>query len=85
MVASIAVVVQFVYLGQLNQGYALMCGIIGILAAFTGILSINVYVKKSGKQSVIAILLVVVLVMAVCMLPLKFLVLAPPSSSKTAD
>lgn len=60
-----------------------MCGIIAVVAAFTGIFSINVYVKKSGKQSVIAILLVVVLVMAVLSLPLKFLVLSPAKETST--
>jgi len=49
MIASIAVVFQFVYLDQLYWGYAGMCGTTAVLAAFTGIYSINVYVKRSGK------------------------------------
>lgn len=85
MIASIAVVVQFMYLDQLNWGYAALCGGIAVLAAFTGIFSINIYVKKSGKQSVITILLIIVLVLALVSLPLKFLVLSPAGSDKAAD
>ena len=83
MIASIAVVVQFIYLDQLNWGYATVCGVIAVLAAFTGIFSINIYIKKSGKQSVITILLIIVLVLALVSLPLKFLVLSPDSSGET--
>lgn len=54
-----------------------MCGSIAVFAAFTGIQSINIYVKRSGKQSVITILLVIVLTLALLSLPLKFLVLNP--------
>lgn len=72
MIASIAVVFQFIYLDQLHWGYALIFGGVTILAAYTGIQSVNAYIKKSGKQSVIAILLVIVLTMAILSLPLKF-------------
>jgi hypothetical protein len=37
MIASIAVVFQFVYLDQLYTGYAFMCGGVSVFAAFTGI------------------------------------------------
>jgi uncharacterized membrane protein YfcA len=72
MIASIAVVFQFIYLDQLHWGYALIFGAITVLAAYTGIQSVNAYIKKSGKQSVIAILLVIVLTLAILSLPLKF-------------
>lgn len=49
MVASIAVVLQFIYLDQLYWGYSMEFGVITIFAAFTGIQAINSYVKKSGK------------------------------------
>ena len=71
MIASLSVVIQFIYLGRLNWGYAYLFGLVTIFAAYTGIKSINEYVKRSGKQSVIAIMLVIVLVLAILMLPLK--------------
>lgn len=77
MIASIAVVVQFIYLDQLYWGYSAEFGVITVFAAFTGIQAINSYVKKSGKQSVITLLLVIVLTLAILSLPLKFLVLKP--------
>jgi hypothetical protein len=37
MIASVAVVTQFIYLDQLHWGYALIFGAITICAAYTGI------------------------------------------------
>ena len=37
MIASIAVIFQFIYLDQLYWGYALMSGTVSVFAAFTGI------------------------------------------------
>lgn len=49
MFASICVVAQFIYLDELYWHYTYLFGIITILAAFTGIKSVNYYIKKSGK------------------------------------
>ena len=43
-----------------------------MIAAYVGIKAVNSYVEKSGKQSIIAILLVIVLVFALLSLPLNF-------------
>jgi len=43
-----------------------------LIAAYVGIKAVNSYVEKSGKQSIIAILLVIVLVFALLSLPLNF-------------
>lgn len=49
MIASVSVVFQFIYLDQLYWGYSIMFGCITVVAAYTGIQSVNIYIKKSGK------------------------------------
>ena len=51
--------------------FAIMFGVITIVAAYIGIQSINWYIKKSGKSSIIAFMLVLVLVLALVSLPIK--------------
>ena len=79
MIASMSVVLQFIYLDELYWHYAILFGVMTLLAAYAGIKSIKYYVEKTGKQSVITIILVVVLASALLSLPLKYLVL--PSST----
>ena len=73
MIAALAVTLQLIYLGELHFGYAIVFGVTTVLAAMTGIKSINIYTARSGKQSVILIILALCLTMALLMLPLKFL------------
>lgn len=47
-----------------------------MIAAFCGLKAINIYIKKSGKQSVITIILTGVLLMALISLPLNYLIKA---------
>lgn len=71
LVASVAVASQFAYLGVIYWGYALLYMVITILSVWTGIYSVNIYVKKTGKQSIILIILVICLVLAFVSIPLK--------------
>lgn len=75
MIASVSVVFQFIYIGQLYYYYAMIFGAMTIFAAFTGIKLVNIYIKKSGKQSIITILLVIVLTLALVSLPLKYILM----------
>ena len=45
--------------------------VITVVAVFVGIYSVNVYVKKTGKQSIILIILVICLTLAFVSIPLK--------------
>jgi hypothetical protein len=75
MIAALAVTCQLIALGELHFGYAIVFGITTVLAAGTGIKAINIYTAKSGKQSVILILLAFGLISALVLLPLKFLII----------
>ena len=85
MIASISVAIQFAYIGALNIQYALLFGITALISAYIGIAGVNYYVKKSGKQSVIAILLVLVLVMALVSLPIDQILKAQARAAAAAE
>ena len=74
MVASIAVAVQFIYIGYMNYYYAATFGILTLLSAYSGITVVNKIVSKSGKQSVIALLLFIALICAFTCLPLNYII-----------
>jgi uncharacterized membrane protein YfcA len=76
LVASFSVMLQFAYAGSLNIHYSIMFGVLTVLSAFTGIYLVNLYVQRSGKQSIIAVILVVVLSMALVSLPINYLMKA---------
>lgn len=80
MIASISVAIQFAWIGDMLWPFAIMFGVITIIAAYIGIQSINWYIEKSGKQSIIAFMLVLVLVLALVSLPIKKII-----DSQTAD
>jgi len=71
MIASLSVAIQFAWIGDMIFSFALIFGGITIVAAYIGITAINAYVKKSGKQSIIAFMLVLVLVLALVSLPIN--------------
>lgn len=72
MIASISVAIQFAWIGEMLWPFAIMFGAITIVAAYMGISFIEWYIKKNGgKQSIIAFMLVLVLVLALVSLPLK--------------
>lgn len=72
MVASLSVTIQFLMRGQLNKHYSLVFGITSFISAFVGLFFVNKYIKKTGKQSLIAIILTLVLVVALLLLPLNY-------------
>jgi len=55
--------------------YALTFGAITVCSAFVGLKGIGEYVKRTGRQSIILVILTMVLTMALLSLPLKYLVL----------
>lgn len=71
MIASISVAIQFAWIGDMLWPFAIIFGAITLVAAYIGIQSINWYIKKSGKASIIAFMLVLVLVLALVSLPIK--------------
>jgi hypothetical protein len=84
MIASLSVAIQFIYLGGMNFDYAILFGGLTLIAAYTGITAVNIYVKRSGKQSVIAILLVIVLTLALISLPIDYIMKAQAKSAQLA-
>jgi uncharacterized membrane protein YfcA len=74
MVASFSVLIQFFMEGLVRVDYAICFGIVAFIASMTGIFAINKLLKKSGKQSTIAIILITVLVVALLLLPLKYVI-----------
>ena len=73
MIASFSVVIQFLMANQLYMGFALTFGFMSMIAAYVGINAVNKYIQRTGKQSLITILLTIVLVFAVISLPLNYL------------
>lgn len=49
MIASLSVAIQFMYIGAMNFQYAFLFGGLTLIAAYTGITAVNIYVKRSGK------------------------------------
>ena len=72
LIASVTTCLQFLILEELNMYYALVIGIECIICTIIGIQAVNIYIAKSGKQSVIAIALSIVLVICLACLPFHF-------------
>jgi len=70
MIASIVVALQFWLLGQLNLAFAILLGAVTLISAYAGITGVNAYVKRTGKQSTILVILTIVLTVALFMMPL---------------
>ena len=76
MVASFSVVIQFLMAKLLDWEYALIFGVVSFASALVGIVVVNRLVQKSGKQSIIAIILAGVLVLALILLPINYMIKA---------
>lgn len=76
MVASIVTAFQFIYIGNLLWWYAMFFGGLSVVSAYLGLKSLNIYLAKSGKQSIIAIVLTFCLTFALISLPLNFVIKA---------
>ena len=64
LISATSVIMQFIIAGTLNWMYAGLSGILTMIAAYIGITQVNAYVQKTGKQSMIAVLLAAVLIFA---------------------
>lgn len=71
MVASVSVALQFAMKGAMEWDWALIFGFIALISAYIGIQGVKKAIEKSGKQSIITIILTVVLVIALLSLPMK--------------
>jgi len=74
MIASICVALQFIFIGAMNLTYAGIFGVLTLGSAFVGLHFIGAYVKKTGKQSIILVILTLVLTLALISLPMKYLI-----------
>ena len=73
MISAVAVAVQFAMASEMNYAYALIFGVSTIGAAYIGIKSVQIYISQSGKESIIALMLLIVLSLALISIPLKYL------------
>jgi hypothetical protein len=76
MIASICVSIQFYLAGALDFQFASIFGGLTLVSAFCGIHFVNKMVQKSGKQSIIAIILTLVLIFALLSLPVNYVLKA---------
>ena len=72
MIASLVTVLQFILLKDLLWNYTMLFRPMTIVAAYYGLQFLNVFIARSGKQSVIAIVLAICLRFALLSLPLKY-------------
>ena len=57
----------------MNPYYALLFGGMTFISAYIGIKAVNVYLKKTGKQSRILICLIICLTLALVSLPINYI------------
>lgn len=82
MVSAVSVALQFAMLHDMIWPYAGIFGVSTILAAYLGIRAVQCYIERSGKESIIALLLIIVLSLALISIPIKQFLL--PSAHKQA-
>ena len=86
MVSAIAVALQFAMLNDMIWPYACVFGVSTIIAAFIGIRAVQCYIQSSGKESIIALLLIIVLSLALVSIPIKRFLLTPKThAAASAD
>jgi uncharacterized membrane protein YfcA len=71
MISSLAVMLQFAVLQELDWTYAGIFGATSLISAYAGLTAVKWYINKSGKESFIALILVIVLIFALVSLPIK--------------
>lgn len=57
----------------MNPYYAALFGAMTFISAYVGIKSVNIYLKKTGKQSRILICLIICLTLALVSLPINYI------------
>lgn len=78
MVSAVSVALQFAMMNDMIWPYAGIFGFSTIIAAFLGIKAVECYIQKSGKESIIALLLIIVLVIALISIPIKHFLIHKP-------
>jgi len=73
MIMSISTMLQFAVEGKLDAVYEAIFGMLGLLATYGGLTILNRVLKRTGKQSPIVIMLVVVMCVSLAMMPLKLM------------
>ena len=71
MVSAVSVAIQFSMMGDMIWPFAGIFGTSTIIAAFLGIRAVQCYIQSSGKESIIALLLIIVLSLALISIPVK--------------
>lgn len=75
LVASLSVCIQFVMMDELNWYFCGLFGVATLFCAYVGITTVKGAIKKSGKESIISILLIICLSLALVSIPLKMFLL----------
>lgn len=86
MIASLSVVIQFIMLQELNWYFSALFGASTVFAAFLGLKILDCYMRKAGgKQSTIAVLLVICLTLALVSVPLNMMLKSNQKSTTAAE
>ncbi|CDW72608.1 UNKNOWN [Stylonychia lemnae] len=72
LISTIAVSFQYWYLGMLNLQYIIVLGSVTVLGCYIGIKQVQVIVQKSGRQSIMVVILAIVLFLSFSMIPVKY-------------
>ena len=73
LITSSSTTFQFILFKMLNLQYGIICIIFSALGSYCGIYLVNTYVKKTGKQSFIVLVLFCVVIVSAIVLPLSSL------------
>ena len=74
LITSSSTTFQFILFKMLNIEYGIICIIFSALGSYSGTYLVNTYVKKTGKQSFIVLILFCVVVTSAVVLPLSSLI-----------
>ena len=74
LITSSSTTFQFILFKMLNIEYGIICIIFSALGSYCGTYLVNTYVKKTGKQSFIVLVLFCVVIISAIVLPLSSLI-----------
>eukprot|EP00347_Sterkiella_histriomuscorum_P014754 403359664 len=75
LISTIAVSSQYWYLGMMNWQYCSVFGFLGIIGSYIGIKVVMKIVQKSGRQSIMVVILAFVLFTSFILVPIRYLFL----------
>ena len=67
--------------GDMIWPWALTFGVVALISAYIGIQGVKKAIERSGKQSIIAVILTIVLIIALLSLPVKAVLMAHQSNT----